>query len=204
MVGGRLRGLWWVGDGRQPDPPSSTTLSLHRFGHSLDQERDWPMSVGRIVRRGLACCVLGCVVLAAAAGFRGIVLARPAADAAPTGMDPTKVMGYTACMRLPQAGNRRLAGVSSRRQFRQNAEHGQGQGFRRQNGRRPGQHPAGRHVRGLPRAECAGHGDPLSDHGGVLRVLPRGLRRRERLVQPARQLRQKGVWSARRRRPSTK
>ena len=37
--------------------------------------------------------------MAAAAGFRGTVLARPAAADAPTRPDPAKVMGYTACVK---------------------------------------------------------------------------------------------------------
>ena len=56
------------------------------------------MSVGRIARSGLLCGVLGCVVLAAATLFKGTVLGRPAEDAAPTRMDPTKVMGAKACV----------------------------------------------------------------------------------------------------------
>jgi hypothetical protein len=46
----------------------------------------------------LLCGVLACVVFAAAAVFKGTVLGRPAADPAPTRMDPTKVMGPKACI----------------------------------------------------------------------------------------------------------
>ncbi len=57
------------------------------------------MSVGRIVRPALMCCVLGFVALAAAVVFEATVPARAAdAEVAPTKMDPSKVMGANACI----------------------------------------------------------------------------------------------------------
>ena len=47
------------------------------FGYSIQQEKDWPMSTGKFVRLGWTCCASGCLVAAAAAGFRGTVLRGP-------------------------------------------------------------------------------------------------------------------------------
>ena len=173
--------------------PGVMNLLRYGFGYSIEQDRDWVMSVGRIVRPGWTCCVRGCVVLAAAAGFGGTVLARPAADA-PTRPDPAKVMGYTACMdcHKPEIA----AWKASRHAV--NFEKTLSTDKAKEYADKVGVTPANITREGMC-VDChgqkaAGHGEPL-DHGGVLRVLPRGLRRRGRLAEAAQQLRRQGTDS---------